>query len=135
MTLAGSPHRDSEVLSMLLRIPSLPELDCHVSAAIGNMYSNEDSSAGEGDSTPLDGAARKKRKFPQPGLNAESIAVAIEKANGATLRTMLECEDRRDKRHKEKLELNERIANGYMTALSSIADALRHFDRTREVTD
>jgi hypothetical protein len=131
MTVAGSPHRESEVLSLLLRIPSLPEIDCHVSAAnIGNMYSNGDSSAGEGDSTPLDGAARKKRKVPQPGLNAESIAVAIEKANVATLRTRLECEDRRDKRHKEKLEANERIANGYLTALSSIADALRHFNRT-----
>ncbi|CAM6097005.1 unnamed protein product [Calypogeia fissa] len=104
----------------------------HVNNVCINLVGNcDDSSAGEEDGAPQD-PARKKRKSLSPPFNAESIAVAIEKANLATQRTMLECEDRKDRRHKEKMEASERIANGYMSALLSIADALRQSGGSRE---
>ncbi|BBM97103.1 protein MpTRIHELIX25 [Marchantia polymorpha subsp. ruderalis] len=104
-----------------------------VNNACVNLVSNGDnSSSEEGESDPQDGPTTcKKRKLP-PGVNAEGIAAIIERANMATQRTMLECEDRKDRRHKETLEANERIASGYISALVSIADALRQFATNRD---
>ncbi|KAL2653448.1 hypothetical protein R1flu_021576 [Riccia fluitans] len=101
-------------------------------ACVNVVSQGENSSSEEAENDPPDGPITgKKRKLP-PSLNAEGIAAAIERANLATQKTMLECEDRKDRRQREMLESNERIASGYISALVSIADALRQIASSRE---
>ncbi|KAL3685324.1 hypothetical protein R1sor_003346 [Riccia sorocarpa] len=105
-------------------------------ACVNNVASQgENSSSNEAESDPQDRPVTGKRRkvLPPNAMHyAEGIASAIERGNLATQKTMLECEDRKDRRHREMLEANERIANGYISALVSIADALRQTASSRE---
>lgn len=77
----------------------------------------------------------------------------VERSGVATQKALLECEDRKDRRLEKQLEANERlmlrqleanerlvakqmevkerIASGYITAIISLADALRSFSVPR----
>jgi len=80
----------------------------------------------------------KKRKRPPRGV--DSLVAILERGFEAHRQVMLDCEERRDVRHREVLEANrqaldrqlesqERVATGYTTVFLGVADALREVAR------
>ena len=80
----------------------------------------------------------KKRKRPPRGV--DSLVAILERGFEAHRQVMLDCEERRDVRHREVLEANrqaldrqlesqERIATGYTTVFLGVTDALREVAR------
>lgn len=121
VTRAGASHRSHSLL-----------------AASDAEFSISDESDGEGDQDTL--LRKRKRKSSLfPSSEEAGLALILKKNNKRVIEAMMESEDRKDKRHKEDMDMEEKkleferekfrgtmhLGAGYIGALNSIGDGLK----------